>query len=42
MALVKKKTMRLNEMLDTSIVKEGELLRYKVRKSLWLSAQRLK
>lgn len=29
MAVLKKKTMRLNEMLDTGIVKEGDLLRYK-------------
>ena len=31
MAVVKKKTMRLNEMLDTGIVQEGDMLRYKAR-----------
>ena len=31
MAVFKKKTMRLNEMLETGLVAEGELLRYKVR-----------
>ena len=30
MSVYKKKTMRLNEMLETGLVKEGELLRYKV------------
>ncbi len=29
MAVYKKKTMRLNEMLDEKLVLEGELLRYK-------------
>ena len=31
MAVYKKKTMRLNEMLDEKIVQEGEMLRYKAR-----------
>lgn len=28
--MYKKKTMRLNEMLETGLVEEGQLLRYKV------------
>jgi len=30
MSVYKKKTMRLNEMLETGLVEEGQLLRYKV------------
>lgn len=34
MAVLKKKTMRLAEMLDSQLVNEGEMLRYKVIRNL--------